>query len=33
MNGFGYNLRLKVVFLVREYTHMGRNVTVDFHKS
>jgi len=33
MNGFGYNLRLKVVFLVREYTHMGRNVAVDFHKS
>ena len=24
MNGFSYNLRLKVVFLVREHTHMGR---------
>ena len=33
MNGFGYNLRLKIVFLVRKYTHMGRNVAVDFHKS
>ena len=33
MNGFGYNLRLKVVFLVREYTHMGRKVAVYFHES
>ena len=33
MNGFGYNLRLKVVFLVREYTHMGRKIAVDFHES
>ena len=33
MNSFGYNLRLKVVFLVREYSHMGRKITVDFHKS
>ena len=33
MNSFGYNLRLKVVFLVREYTHMRRKIAVDFHKS
>ena len=33
MNGFGYNLRPKIVFLVREYTHMGRKIAVDFHKS
>ena len=33
MNGFGYNLRLKVVFLVREYTHMGRKIAIDFHES
>ena len=33
MNGFGYNLRFKVVFLVREHTHMGRKIAVDFHKS
>ena len=33
MNGFGYNLRLKVVFLIREYTHMGRKITVYFHES
>ena len=33
MNGFGYNLRLKVVFLIREHTHMGRKIAVDFHKS
>ena len=33
MNGFGYNLRLKVVFLVRKYTHMGRKITVDFHET
>ena len=33
MNSFGYNLRLKIVFLIREYTHMGRKIAVDFHKS
>ena len=33
MNSFGYNLRLKVVFLVCEHTHMGRKIAVDFHKS
>ena len=33
MNGFGYNLRLKVVFLVRKYTHMRRKIAVDFHES
>ena len=33
MNGFGYNLRLKVVFLVREHTHMRRKIAIDFHES
>ena len=33
MNGFGYNLRLKVVFLIREHTHMGRKIPIDFHES
>ena len=33
MNSFGDNLRLKVVFLVREYTHMGREVAVDLHET
>ena len=33
MNGFGYNLRPKIVFLVRDYTHMGRKIAVDFHES
>ena len=33
MNSFGDNLRLKVVFLVSEYTHMGRKIAIDFHKS
>ncbi len=33
MNGFGYNLRLKVVFLIREHTHMRRKIAVDFHES
>ena len=33
MNGFGYNLWLKIVFLVREHTHMGRKIAVDFHES
>ena len=33
MNGFGYNLRSKVILLVREYTHMGREVAVDLHET
>ena len=33
MNSFCYNLRLKVVFLVRKYTHMRRKIAVDFHES
>ena len=33
MNGFGDNLRLEVVFLVREHTHMGWEVAVDLHKT
>ena len=33
MNSFGYNLRLKAVFLVREHTHMRRKIAVYFHES
>ena len=33
MNGFGNNLRFKIIFLVRKYTHMGREIAVDLHKT
>ena len=33
MNSLSYNLRLKVVFLICENTHMRRKIAVDFHES
>ena len=33
MNGFGNNLRFKIIFLVRKHTHMGGKVAIDLHKT
>ena len=33
MQGFVNDLRFEVVFLVRKYTHTGRKVAVDLHKT
>ena len=33
MNGFGNNLRFKIIFLVRKHTHMRREIAVDLHET
>ena len=33
MNGFGNNLRFKIIFLICKYTHMGREIAVNLHET